>query len=323
MRSSQLAFLRRRTELSGLLLTLGLVVAVMAALTRGKLLELRSVEAMGFQLPLLGLLTLAQMLPMLTGGIDLAIISTANLAGVLAAMALTRIHTWVAMPVGVVIGLAAAGAAGALNGIIVAYFEVSPIIGTLATMILIKGLALAITRGYVIAGFPQQFLFLGGGSVLGIPTPFVIFAVAAAAMAVMLNRTAFGVSAYMLGSNPVATRFSGIDTRALLFRTYLISGLLSGLAGLVMISRFNAAQADFGVSFLLLTVLISVLGGVDPAGGVGTVLGLGIAVLILQLVATGFNLVGLSAHLANALWGAILLVVIIYRRTTGTAEAAR
>ncbi len=127
----------------------------------------------------------------------------------------------------------------------------------------------------------------------------------------------------MLGSNPVATRFSGIDTRALLFRTYLISGLLSGLAGLVMISRFNAAQADFGVSFLLLTVLISVLGGVDPAGGVGTVLGLGIAVLILQLVATGFNLVGLSAHLANALWGAILLVVIIYRRTTGTAEAAR
>jgi ribose/xylose/arabinose/galactoside ABC-type transport system permease subunit len=298
-------------------------VALLAAFTRGKLLEPRSVEAMAFQLPLLGLLTLAQMLPMLTGGIDLAIISTANLCGILAALVLVRLDAWFATFLGIAVGLSAAGIAGAINGLIIARLDVSPIIGTLASMILIKGVALAITRGYVIAGFPQAFLFLGGGSLLGIPTPFVVFAAVAAAMAVTLSRTPFGVSAYMMGSNAVATRFSGVDTRSVLFRTYVVSGLLAGLAGLVMVSRFNAAQADFGTSFLLLTVLISVLGGVDPSGGAGTVLGLVIAVLILQIVATGFNLVGFSAHLANALWGVILLLVIIYRRTVVPVEATR
>ncbi len=298
-------------------------MALLAAFTRGKLLEPRSVEAMAFQLPLLGLLTLAQMLPMLTGGIDLAIISTANLCGILAALVLVRLDAWFATFLGIAVGLSAAGIAGAINGLIIARLDVSPIIGTLASMILIKGVALAITRGYVIAGFPQAFLFLGGGSLLGIPTPFVVFAAVAAAMAVTLSRTPFGVSAYMMGSNAVATRFSGVDTRSVLFRTYVVSGLLAGLAGLVMVSRFNAAQADFGTSFLLLTVLISVLGGVDPSGGAGTVLGLVIAVLILQIVATGFNLVGFSAHLANALWGVILLLVIIYRRTVVPVEATR
>lgn len=81
-----------------------------------------------------------------------------------------------------------------------------------------------------------------------------------------------------------------------------------------MISRFNAAQADYGASYLLLTVLICVLGGVNPAGGFGRILGLVIAVAILQIVASGFNLVGLSSHLANALWGVILILVIIFNR---------
>lgn len=113
-----------------------------------------------------------------------------------------------------------------------------------------------------------------------------------------------------------------MNTRALTFRVYLISSLLAGVSGLVMIARFNAAQADYGGSFLLLTVLISVLGGVDPAGGVGTVLGVAIAVAILQVVATGFNLVGLSSHLANALWGIILLFVIAFRRALTRAGLA-
>lgn len=303
-----------------LVLVLAVTSSMMAALTGGKLLGFESLESMAFQMPLLGVLTLAQMLPMLTGGIDLAIISTANLTGISTALILTRLHTWYATPLGILVGIAAALVVGAANGFLAAVLEVSPLIGSLAMMILVKGVALAITRGYVIAGFPDQFLFLGAGSLVGVPMPFVIFFVAAAALAVTLNRTPFGVSEYMLGSNPVATLFSGINTKSLLFKTYLISGFLSGVAGLIMISRFNAAQADYGVSFLLLTVLIAVLGGIDPAGGVGTVVGLVIAVVILQVVATGFNLVGLSQHLANALWGVILVLVIIFRRSLpGTA----
>jgi len=313
----------RYAETIVLVTVLTLTVVLMSVLTRGRLLGIRSFEAMAFQMPLLGVLTLAQMLPMLTGGIDLSVISTANLTGILTALVLTRIDVWYATALGVAVGLTAALSVGAVNGLVVAFFEVSPIIGTLAMMILVKGVALAITRGYVIAGFPNQFLFIGGGSVLGIPTPFVLLTVTAIAMSVMLTRSPFGVSAYMFGSNPVATQFSGINTRMLLLRTYTISGLLSGLAGLIMISRFNAAQADYGASFLLLTVLVCVLGVVDPAGGVGRVVDVAVALAILQTVATGFNLMGLSSHLANALWGAILILVIIIRRSLSGAGFQR
>ncbi len=321
MFANRVTFSIRHTETAILVLVLGVTLASMSALTGGKLLRLESLEAMAFQMPLLGLLALAQMLPMLTGGIDLAVISTANLTGISTALILTRLPAPYATPLGILVGLGAAVAVGTLNGMLAAVMGVSPLIGTLAVMILVRGVSLAITRGYVIAGFPEEFLFLGAGSVAGIPVPFVVFGLIAAAMAVILNRTPFGVSEYMLGSNPVATLFSGVNTRALLLKTYLISGFLAGIAGLIMISRFNAAQADYGAGFLLLTVLIAVLGGVDPAGGVGTVPGLVIAVVILQLVATGFNLVGLSQHLANALWGVILILVLIFRR--GLARTGR
>ncbi len=313
----------RYTELAILILVLAVVSGLLGVVTGGRLLDPQSVEVMAFQMPLLGMLTLAQMLPMLTGGIDLAIISTANFAGITAAFILKGVAAWYATPAAVLAALAAALCVGAVNGFVIAEVGVSPIIATLATGIMVKGIALAITKGYVMAGFPTAFLFLGGGSLAGIPVPFVILAIGAALMALVLNRTPFGVSEYMLGSNPTATLFSGINTKALVFRTYLISGFLSGVAGLILIARFNAAQADFGSSFLLLTVLISVLGGIDPAGGVGTVLGLVIAVMILQVVATGFNLMGFSQHLANALWGIILIFVIAFRRVLPGAGGAR
>ncbi|MDR7482317.1 MAG: ABC transporter permease [Armatimonadota bacterium] len=313
-RSPPASWTARYGELAILGLVLAVVTVFLAAVTDGRLLTLDSLASMAVQMPLLGMLTLAQLLPMLTGGIDLSIISTANLAGIAAAYVLKQGAFWHATPVAVVLGLAAALAVGAVNGGIVAYLEVPPIITTLASMIFVKGFALAVTRGAVLAGFPEPFLFLGGGSLLGIPVPFLLFATGAAVLAVTLTRTPFGVVAYLLGSNPTATRFSGIDVAAMLFRTYLASGFLAGVAGLLLIARFNAAQADYGSSFLLLTVLIAVLGGVDPSGGAGTVTGLVVAVAILQVVATGFNLMGFSAHLANALWGVILVLVIMLRR---------
>jgi len=314
-----LAVPRRHGDTAILVLVLAVTLALMSALTAGKLLRLESLEAMAFQIPLLGVLALAQMLPMLTGGIDLAVISTANLTGISTALILTKLSGAYVTPLAILVGLGAALAVGTVNGLLAAVLGVSPLIGTLATMILVRGVALGITRGYVIAGFPEDFLFIGGGSLAGVPLPFVVFGLSAATMAVVLNRTAFGVSVYMLGSNPVATLFSGVNTRAVILKTYLVSGFLAGVAGLIMVSRFNAAQADYGAGFLLLTVLMAVLGGVDPAGGVGSVGGLVMAVMILQTVATSFNLMGLSQHLANALWGVILILVIILRRAVPRA----
>ncbi len=314
MHDRQATWIARYGELAVLGAMLVVVTGLLAVVTDGRLLSLESLASMAVQMPLLGMLTLAQLLPMLTGGIDLSIVSTANLAGITAAYVLTQGAGWYTTPAAVVLGLSAAFAVGVTNGAIVAYLDVPPIITTLASMIFVKGIALAVTRGAVLAGFPAPFLFLGGGTLLGVPVPFLLFVGAATALAVVLHRTPFGVVEYLLGSNPTATRFSGVDVPAMLFRTYLISGVLAGVAGLLLIARFNAAQADYGSSFLLLTVLIAVLGGVDPSGGAATITGLVVAVAILQVVATGFNLMGLSAHLANALWGVILVLVIMLRR---------
>lgn len=294
---------------------LGVIIVILASLTGGKLLTPSSLAAMAFQVPLLALLTLAQLPPMITSGIDLSIVSVANLSGIVAALLLVRWHTpqavWVAVPA----ALATAATAGAVNGVLVAGLDISPIIATLATMILFQGVSFVLTKGTVLSGFPPQFLALSTGSVAGVPFPFLIFASCLLGVAVLLRRTPFGVTLYMLGSNPLATLFSGIDTRWALFRTYLLSGVLAGVAAVVMISRFNAAQADYGSSYLLLTVLTCVLGGVDPSGGSGSVLGVLAAIALLQIVATGFNFLGLSAYLANALWGILLVLVIVLRRT--------
>jgi len=297
---------------------LAFLIVIMTILTKGGILRPESLQAVAFQMPLLGLLTLAQMVPMLTGGIDLSIISNANLAGIIVALILTRVSAWYAVPLAILAGVGTALAVGALNGFLVAFVTISPIIATLGTMILIKGISLGITKGYIIAGFPKEFLFIGDGSILGIPMPFIIFIASMLLLALLLNKTTYGISVYMLGSNPVATEFSGVNVRSVLFRTYLLSGLLTGIASLVMTARFNAAQAAYGESYLLLTVLACVLGGVNPAGGFGKVSGLFIAIVVLQIVATGFNLLRLSSHLANALWGLILIFVItINRAITG------
>jgi simple sugar transport system permease protein len=278
-------------------------------------------QSMAFQLPELGVLSLAMMITMLTAGINLSIISTANLTGIVIAMILTSGQSADAAgnpTTGVIVlallaGLATAALIGLLNGYLIAALEVSPILATLGTMILLNGLAIVLTRGYVLSGFPESIRFIGNGMVAGVPMPLIIFLLLAGLMALILNRTPLGTKIYLIGSNPVATFFSGVNNRQVLMRTYLISGLYAGMAGIIMISRFNSAKADYGKSYLLMTVLASVLGGVSAAGGFGKVSGLVIALIILQVVSSGFNLMGMNPFLTVALWGTILILVMVVK----------
>ena len=291
---------------------------LMWGLNGSQFIRLGNIQSMAFQLPELGILSLAMMITMLTAGINLSIIATANLAGIVAALILTGLITpesGGAASAGVVVlavgaALLTAAAIGLLNGLLIAGLEVSPILATLGTMILLNGAALVLTRGYVISGFPPAIRFIGNGQVLGIPMPMIIFLLCAGVMALLLNRMRLGMNIYMIGSNPIATRFSGVNNARVLLMTYLISGLYSGLAAIVMMSRFNSAKADYGESYLLMTVLASVLGGTSAAGGSGTVLGLVIALIVLQVVSSGLNLLGVSNFLTLAIWGIILIGVM-------------
>ena len=298
-------------RLGGLLAALLLVFGLLLG---ERLFNATAIRSMAFQLPELGILSLAMMIPLLSGGLDLAIIATANLSALAMAYVFTHAPAglsgtaalgWdgVALASGVVVALAV----GLLNGLVVAYLGVSPILATLGSMTLVKGIAIGLTHGNVISGFPPGIVFLGNGTVLGVPAPLLVFAVVALPVAIMLGRSPLGTVIAMCGSNELAVRFSGIDTRRVLLRVYLLSALLSAVAGLVMMARFNSANAAYGESYLLITILAAVLGGIDPAGGFGKVSGLVLSLVALQLISTAANLLGVSEFLTLALWGAILL----------------
>ena len=300
--------------LLGLLIVL---VAGFSALIPG-FASLGTLQSIMLQLPLLGLLSLAMMVPLVTGGLNLAIIATANQTALLMAFIMRGLLVPASSSgavLGVVLLALAAGlllclAIGLVTGALVAYTGVHPILVTLGTKSLIDGISIYLTRGEAISGLPAVYAAVGNASVLGIPVAFLVLVAAAVATGMILRRTPFGISCMMIGSNIEAARYSAIDTRRVLVGVYTMSSLTCFVAALVSLAIFNSASADYAQSYLLVTILAAVLGGVDPFGGFGTVGGLMLALAILQVISSGFNQYGVSPYLTAAIWGLVLIGVM-------------
>lgn len=294
-----------------------LIFVIMAALRPSLFLSPSNFISMGFQFPEFAILTLAMMMSMLTGGIDLSIIGNMNLSAILAGLLLANMNADPAGPaalpivLAIVIALGVGTVAGLINGLLVARIGIPPILATLGTSQIYLGLAIVVTKGAAVHGFPVAFSYIGNGKLLGVPVPVLLFAVLAVATAVILGRTAFGSKVYLLGANPLAARYVGLRNSRLLIFTYCMAGFLSGAAGVLIMSRTNSIRADFGASYLLLTILVAVLGGINPYGGFGKVAGVVLAVLALQFLSSGFNMLRFSNFAKEFMWGALLLVVMV------------
>lgn len=295
------------------------VFVVISIFLPNKFLTIRNFQSMFSQIPEFGFLAIAMMLAMLTGGIDLSVVATANLAGITAALFLTKYNLLqvggyeelFTIIIAVVFALIVSLICGFLNGILVAYVGVPAILATLGTMGLYSGIAIIITKGYGIVGFPEKFLYIGSGKIFLIPIPMVIFIICALIIVIILNRTRLGFSIYMLGSNPLASCFSGIKNEKVLIKTYMMSGLLAGLASIIMISRVNSVRPGYGEVYLLQAILVCVLGGVDPAGGSGKLSGLVMGIITLQILQSGFNILSFSPFFKKVIWGLILILVMV------------
>jgi simple sugar transport system permease protein len=316
----QLASLLPRDPTITLLVPLiAAAVIIFSLLAPSRFLSGDTVRAMAFQMPELGILSLAMMVPLMSGGLNLAIIATANLSALAMAAILTHLIQPSSPPsvvaevfvLALLAGMMTALVIGFLTGIIVAFFGVHPILVTLGTMTLVKGISVLTTSGTVIGGFPPAILFLGNGTLLGIPVSMILFLLCASVVAVLLTHAPFGVSVRLIGSNERATRYSGVATEWMLVGVYVFSSLLCWVGALVMMARFNSASAGYAESYLLITILAAVLGGVDPFGGFGRVLGLFLSLILLQVISTGFNLLGFSQHLTSAIWGATMIFAIL------------
>ena len=313
-------YARLDTELgSGVIGLVGflLLVVMVFSLATPQFLTVANLGSMAFQLPELGLLTLAMLMPIISGGLNLAIIYTANISGLTLAWILNQNGGVDAGVPAFLLGSAAAVAVGALSGcvmgLVIAYVGAHPILVSLAMMIFLRGLGEFLTRGGDISGFPDLLHGIGHGFILGIPVPMVIFLIVALAWHVLLNRTRHGFSIFMVGSNVRAALYSGIHTKRTLTLTYTFSGAMCAIAGILMLTRFNSVRVGHGEALLLVTVLACFLGGVDPFGGFGRVAPVVLALGILQVLSSGLNLLGANQHLSTAVWGLFLIAVMILR----------
>jgi simple sugar transport system permease protein len=299
-----------------LILMVGLLV-LFSVLRPTRFPTIRNFRSMLAQFPEFGLLTIAMMLSMVVGGIDLSVVAVANLSGVLAAIILANgtsagfLSGTTLVLLAVITVLVTAAICGIANGSLIALAGVPPILATLGTQGLLMGLAIIFTKGHGITGFPQEIYAIGNGFILGLPVPFLIFTVMALLVAFILRRTRLGFNMYMYGANPTVSRFSGVNNTMVLIRTYMISAVLAGIASLIMISRTNSMRPGYGTDYLLQAILVAVLGGTDPKGGVASMIGLVMGIMILQFTQSGLNIMSFSPHMKKFIWGLALLLIMV------------
>ncbi len=303
-------------EVPGLLGFLALVLVVFGVFAPNFLTG-ANFGSIAFQLPELGLLTLAMLMPIISGGFNLAVIYTANMAGLTLAFVLNQYGgvdagLW-PFVIGVVLAIGVGALSGAVMGAVIAYVGAHPILVSLAMMIFLRGLGEFLTKGGDISGFPPWMATLGHGTLLGIPVPLILFLICAVLWHILLTHTRHGFSVRMIGSNIRAAAYSGVHTKRTLILIYTLSGVMCAIAGILMLSRFNSVRVGHGEALLLVTVLACFLGGVDPFGGFGRVLPVVIALIVLQVLSSGLNLLGANQHLSTAVWGLFLVGVMVLR----------
>ncbi|MBN9070192.1 MAG: ABC transporter permease [Rhizobiales bacterium] len=267
------------------------------------------------QVAIVGILAIGMTFVILTKGIDLSVGSLLGLSVVFYAGLLDDHGMVVAIP----LGLSAAMLAGLVNGIGVAWARIPPFIMTLGMLSFARGIAFIYTGGTPIPILNESFYRLGNGYVAGIPIPSLILLAVLAVSAVVLSLTAFGRSVYGIGSNEEAARLSGVPVKFYTILVYVISGLVSGLAGLVYASQLSIGTPIAGQGYELDAIAAVVVGGTSLFGGKGTVAGTFIGTLIIGVLANILNLTGVDPYVQQLFKGALIVTAVYIMSRTDRA----
>ncbi|WP_116134066.1 ABC transporter permease [Tropicimonas sp. IMCC34043] len=299
-----------------------LVVIAAMILVGDRFMALYNFQSMGTQVPELGLLAFGVMLAMISGngGIDLSGIALANLSGVAAILLAPSLVSPDAAPLGYfltfsAIALSVGMLGGALNGALIGYAGMTPIIATLGTQLLFTGVAVGLTGGSAQQlGYVPLIDDFGNMPIWGVPRTFALFILIALALAALLKFTRFGIHLFLMGSNPTAARFAGIRVKSILFRTYLLASLLASVAGIIIAARTSSVKWDYGSSYVLVAILITVMAGVRPEGGYGRVICVVLSATALQILSSLFNFMQISNFFRDCAWGLLLLLFLANAR---------
>lgn len=300
------SLLLRHETILGLLLILALIVLAFqsdAFFTAGNLLN------QGRLMAEVGLVALAMTFVIVTGGIDLSVGSILGLVAILLGVFWQKLG--IPLPLAMVLGIVVGGVAGLINGLIITRFGVPPLIATLATLALYRGLAEGISQARSVRGYPEWFFTLGQGEFLGVPVQLWVFALLAVVAAVILGLSTFGRATYAIGSNAVASRFSGLSVDRALLLIYTASGLVAGLAAVIFVSRVSTTRSDMGTGLELDVITAVVLGGTSIFGGRGTIIGTLLGLVLMQALKNGLALAGVKGDGTIVVIGAVLIGTIL------------
>ncbi|HAH95917.1 MAG TPA: ribose ABC transporter permease [Firmicutes bacterium] len=253
-----------------------------------------------------------------TGGIDLSVGSIAALAGVVMALAMKAgVNPGISVFLGLIVGIVC----GLLNGLLVAKANLPPFIVTLATMSVIRGLALILTGGIPIYGFPAAFRWLGTGRVGVIPVAALISLLIAALGGLIFKKTRIGHYATAIGDNEEATRLCGINVSKYKALVYVISGLTAAMAAVIITGRLNTAEPLAGYMIEMDAVAAVVMGGTSLAGGKGSILGTTLGALLMGVMRNGLNLMSVQSNYQQLAMGAIILIAVLLDKIRGKSRA--
>jgi rhamnose transport system permease protein len=300
------SLLMRHEAILGLLLIAALVVL---AFQSDRFFTADNLLNQGRLMAEVGLVALAMTFVIVTGGIDLSVGSILGLVAILLGVFWQKLG--LPLPLAMVLGILVGGVAGLVNGLIITRFGVPPLIATLATLALYRGLAEGISQARSVRGYPDWFFILGQGEFLGVPVQLWLFAILAVIAAVILGLSTFGRAAYAIGSNAVASRFSGLSVDRTLLLIYTASGLVAGLAAVIFVSRVSTTRSDMGTGLELDVITAVVLGGTSIFGGRGTVIGTLLGLALMQALKNGLALAGVKGDGTIVVIGAVLIGTIL------------
>jgi ribose transport system permease protein len=293
-----------------------IVLLIIAALSSPAFLTGTNITNLLLQMSIIGVVVMAELIIVLTGGIDISVGSALGLAAVLCAGLFGGFSVWLAL----LVGLAVGGIIGLVNGWLVSFRGLEPFIVTLGMLALARGLVYAYSEGIPITPEASEtFAQIGQTTVLGIPVLTLLWIAMVLIVAFLLRRTVWGRRVYAIGSNKEAARSSGIPVRATLWSVYILGGLLVGLGGWMFVCRFGSATALAGNLMELEAIAAVVIGGAALSGGRGTVFGAVVGTIIFQVIANLLSLLNVSTFLQDAFRGALILVAV----TLATVQFAR
>jgi len=286
--------------------TLILLLVVLSILSPNFLTE-TNLSSVVRQTAVINIMALGMTMIIIAGGIDLSVGSILAFGGLMGTMALEKGSS---IPVGVLIGIIAGMFWGFVNGLLTTKLKINPFIVTLGTLGIVRGVTLIISNGLPVHNIPQSFSYLGEGTLAGVPFVLWILLICAVLVHIILEHTKVGRYAFAIGSNPDAAFYAGIPVAFHTTAVYALSGMLTGLAGMIEASRLMTGQPTAGQGYELQAIAAVVIGGGSLRGGEGTVTGTLVGAFIMGLLSNGSDLLGISPYVQQAIIGAVIILAV-------------